>query len=77
MLNRFKDFKRCIHISYHIFDFVQKKNAKFILEHPTCRLSYIDNTMPADALATLAARASAVMVLITKAGIFRFQHQKS
>ena len=40
-------------------------------------LPYTVNTLPADALATLGARASAGMVLISKAGILRLQHQKS
>ena len=35
------------------------------------------NTMPADALATLGASASAGMVLTPKGGIFCLQHQKS
>ena len=34
------------------------------------------NTMPADALATQGARASAGMALTAKAGIFCLQHQK-
>ena len=42
--------------------------------NPTCCLSYTDNTMPADALETLGARASAGMLLILKAGIFCLQH---
>ena len=41
-----------------------------------CCLSYTVNTMPADALATLGASASAGMVLTPKAGIFRLQYQK-
>ena len=43
----------------------------------TCCLSYTANTMSADALTTLGARASAGMVLTTKVGIFGFQHQDS
>ena len=35
-----------------------------------CYLSYTVNAMPADALATLGASASAGMVLTSKAGIF-------
>ena len=42
-----------------------------------CCLCYTANTMPADALGTLGARASTGMVLTPKAGIFRRQHQKS
>ena len=34
MLNCFKDYKRCIHISYHICDFVQQKKTKFTIEQP-------------------------------------------
>ena len=34
MLNCFKDYKRCIHISYHIFDFIQQKKPKFTMEQP-------------------------------------------
>ena len=33
MLNCFNDFKRCIHIWYHIFDFVQQKT-RFTPEQP-------------------------------------------
>ena len=32
-LNCFEDYKRCIHISYHILDFVQQKT-RFIMEQP-------------------------------------------
>ena len=42
-----------------------------------CWLSYTANTMPADVLATLGARASARMVLIPKAAIFPLQRQSS
>ena len=42
-----------------------------------CCLPYTANNTPAGALGTLGARASAGMVLTTKAGIFRLQHQKS
>ena len=43
----------------------------------TERLSYMANTMPADALATSGARASAGMVLTPQNGLFHLQHQKS
>ena len=33
-LNCFKDYERCIHISYHILDFVQQKKSKFTMEQP-------------------------------------------
>ena len=42
-----------------------------------CCLSYTANNMPADALMTLGARASASMVLIPITGIFRLEHHKS
>ena len=51
MLNCFKTYKRCIHISYHILDFVQQK-IKFTMDNPSCCLSHTVNTMSADALAT-------------------------
>ena len=34
MLSCFKDYKRCIHISYHILDFVQQKKTRFTMEQP-------------------------------------------
>ena len=34
MLNCFKDYKRCIHISYHIFVCFQQKNTKFTMQQP-------------------------------------------
>ena len=32
VLNCFEDYKRCIHISYHILDFIQQKKIKFTME---------------------------------------------
>ena len=52
MLNCFKDYKRCIHISYHILGCIRQKKTKFTMEQPCICLSYIVNTMPADALVT-------------------------
>ena len=43
----------------------------------TTILSYTTNTMPADALATLGASASADVVLTLNPRIFRHQYQKS
>ena len=34
MLNYFTDYKRCIHTSYYILDFVQWKKTKFTMEQP-------------------------------------------
>ena len=34
MLNCFKDYKRCIHISYYILDSVQQKKSKFTMRQP-------------------------------------------
>ena len=34
MLNCFKDYKRCIHLSYQILDFIQQKKTKFTMEQP-------------------------------------------
>ena len=34
MLSCFKDHKRCIHISCHLFDFVQQKKTRFAMEQP-------------------------------------------
>ena len=61
MLNCFKSLLGCIHISYHILDFVQHKNSH--RSKPTYCLYNNANTMPAGALATWGARASAGMVL--------------
>ena len=63
MLNCFKDYKRCIHISYHIFDFVQQKRPNSLWSNATCHLYYTANTVLAEALVTEVARASAGMVL--------------
>ena len=68
MLICFKDYKRYIHILNHVLDLA--------LDDTSC-LSYTANTMPADALASLGASASAGMVLTPKARIFHLQHQKS
>ena len=64
MLNYLKDYKICIHISYHILDFVQLKKTKFTMAQPYMLPSSTVNTMSADALATSGARASTDMVLI-------------
>ena len=34
MLDCFKDDKRCLHISYHILDFVHQKENRFTIEQP-------------------------------------------
>ena len=34
MLNCFEDYKICIHISYHILDFIQQKKIKVSMEQP-------------------------------------------
>ena len=34
MLDGFKDDKICVHISYHILDFIQQKETKFTMEQP-------------------------------------------
>ena len=34
MLNCFEDYKRCIHVLYHILDFVQRKKTRFTMEQP-------------------------------------------
>ena len=34
MLNCFKDYEICIHISYHILDCIQQKKTKFTMEEP-------------------------------------------
>ena len=54
MRNYFKDDKGCIHIPYHILDFIHQKKTKFTMQQPyiICYLSYTVNTMPADALVT-------------------------
>ena len=47
------------------------------IDNNTCCLYYTVNTIFADALAALGARASAGMILTLKTGIFRLQHPKS
>ena len=34
MLNCYKGYKRCIHISYHILDYIQQRKIKFMMEQP-------------------------------------------
>ena len=61
-----------------ILDLPWAKYMKVTLEQQyICCVSYTANTMPSDALVTLEARASGGMVLLSKAGIFNLQHQKS
>ena len=64
--------------TFHIISWVlfhrRRPNSQW--SNPTCCLSYTNNTMPADALVTLGARASTGMVLTPEAGIFHLQHQK-
>ena len=52
--------------TFHTISWILLNRRRPISEwsHPICYLSYTDNTMPADALATLGARASAGMVVI-------------
>ena len=81
ILNCFKGYKRstspvltfCV-ISWILFN---RRTPDSQWSNPTCCLSCTVNNIPADALATLGARASAGMVLTHKAGIFHLQHQKS
>ena len=78
MLNCFKDYQRCIHIFYHILGFVHnRRSPNSQWSNPIYCLCYTDNTMPADSLATLGAKAPAGMALTPRAEIFRIQHQKS
>ena len=58
----FKDYKR--YIQFHIIFWIcsTQKDQIHNGANPTCCLSYADNTMSADKLATLGARASAGMV---------------
>ena len=77
MLNCFADYKRFIHISCHILDYVEQKKIKFTMEQPYMFPFLCWQYHAADALATLGASASAVMILIPKARIFCLQHQKS
>ena len=67
----FKDNLKYIHILNHILDLAWPKLIKLNLwNNNTCCLSHTANNMPADALATLGASASAHMVLTPKDGIF-------
>ena len=34
MLSCFEDYKKCIHILYHIYGFIQQKETKFTMEQP-------------------------------------------
>ena len=77
MLNCFKDYKTYIHILNRILYMAWPKLLILTLEQHICCLSYIVNSMPADALATLGARASTGMALTPKAKIFCLQHQES
>ena len=54
MQNCFKDYKRCIHISYHILDFVQQNKTRFTMEQPYIYIAYpiLSIPVPADALVT-------------------------
>ena len=64
MLNCFKDHKICIHILHHILDFVfNGRRPDLQWSNPTCCLSYTVNIIPADALGSQRARASAGKVL--------------
>ena len=76
VLNCFNDYKRYIHTLNHILDLVWPSRWNYLWNNNICYLSNIPKTMPADALATLGAKASAGMVLNHKAGIFRLQHLK-
>ena len=46
MLNCFKDYSRCIHISCHVSDFVQPKKTKFTMDQPYMLLNYPILTIP-------------------------------
>ena len=63
MLNYFKENKRYIHILNHILDFGLMQVDKIDSGITIHCLSYTANIMPADALVTLVAMASAGMVL--------------
>ena len=77
MLNCFKDYLKCIRISYQSWILFNRRRLNSQWSKPTCCLSYTDNTVHADALVTLGARASAGIVLTSKAKIFHLEHQKS
>ena len=77
MLNCFKDYLKCIRISYQSCILFNRRRLNSQWSKPTCCLSYTDNTVPADGPATLGARASAGIVLTSKAKIFHLEHQKS
>ena len=61
MLNCFIDYKRFIHILYHILGVRRRPDSQW--GNATCCLSCTIKTSPADALATEVARASAGIVL--------------
>ena len=46
VLNCFKDYKRCIHISYHILDFIQQKKIDQIHNGETQCAAYPILSMP-------------------------------
>ena len=65
---------KCVQLGRSV---IRTTTAPCLCSNPTFCLSYTDNIMFVDALATLRTRASAGMVLAPKAGIIRLKHQKS
>ena len=76
-LNCFKDHKRYDIFAFWIMSWIWLDPSEWnqLWKSNTC-LSITVNTMPADALATLGARASVGMVLTPRFGLFHLQDQK-
>ena len=75
MLNHFKGYTRYSHFDlYPGFGFTQVAEINCGPRIHVCPTEPIPS-MPADAMATFRARASASMVLTSKAGVFRLQHK--
>ena len=77
MLNCFKDYQRCSHISYHTLEFLQHKKTKFTMEQPYMLLiphwQYHACWYSGDFRSQGISRHG----IDPKTGIFHLQHQKS
>ena len=73
----FKTIKNILTSSITSWIWLYLSRWNLLSDYNTCCVSHVANIMPADALATLGARASAGMVLTLKARILHLQHRKS
>ena len=77
MLNFLKGYKWYIHIWIISWIWLQPGRWNWLWDNNIYCLSYSANAMPADALVTSGASASASIVLTPKASLFCLHHQKS